>query len=125
MVSQASVDQILDKASQLDRREFERLMANLNLLRAQRAAPSLSKNETTLLKKINEGFPSAKRERLSQLDEKIELSELTPLEAEEYLSLAEDLEAYTLQRFLWLKKLAVLRKVDLEQVMKDLDISPR
>lgn len=121
----SSVDQILDKASQLNMRDFEQLLTNLNLLRAQRTAPSLSKKETDLLKKINKGFPLEKWARMIQLDEKMESSELTAAEAEESLVLAEALEAFTLSRFVWLKKLASLRKVSIEQVMKDLDIVPR
>lgn len=124
-VDQISVDQILDKASQLNTRDFEQLLTNLNLLRAQRSAPSLSKKETDLLKKINKGFPLEKWARMVQLDEKMESSELTAAEAEESLVLAEALEAFTLARFVWLKKLASLRKISIEQVMKDLDIAPR
>ncbi|HRI58210.1 MAG TPA: hypothetical protein PK228_00725 [Saprospiraceae bacterium] len=125
METQISVEQILNKASQLNARDFEHLFANLNLLRARRAAPSLSKNETNLLKKINEGFPLEKWTRIAQLDEKMEFSELTEAEADEHLALAEELETYTVQRFLWLKQLASLRKVSVEQVMKDLDLAPR
>lgn len=125
METQISVDQILDKASQLNKRDFERLLTNLNLLRARRTAPSLSKSETSLLKKINAGFPLEKWVRITQLDEKMEFSELTWTEAEEHLSLAEELEAYTVQRFLWLKQLAAMRNVSVDQVMKDLDIAPR
>lgn len=125
MEPQISVEQILNKASQLSKRDFEHLFANLNLLRARRAAPSLSKSETELLKKINEGFSSEKWARIAQLDEKMEFSELTKAEADEHLALAEELEAYTVQRFLWLKQLASLRKVSVERVMEDLDIAPR
>ncbi len=75
MKTQISVDQILDKAAQLNKRDFERLLTNLNLLRARRNAPSLSKSETSLLKKINVGFPLEKRVRIIHLDEKMEISE--------------------------------------------------
>jgi len=122
---QASVDQILDKASRLSKQDFEQLLTNLNMLRARRNAPSLTGSESNLLIKINEGFPAEKWARLSQLDEKLEFSDLTETEAEEHLALAEALEAYTVQRFIWLKQLATLRNTSVEQVMKDLDITPR
>lgn len=125
METQISVDQILDNASQLSTRGFERLLTKLNLLRARRKAPSLSKSETNLLKKINAGFPIGKRARIAQLDEKMEFSELNAAEAEEQLILAEELEAYTVQRFIWLKQLAALRNVSVEQIMEELNIAPR
>lgn len=125
METQVSVDQLLDKASQLDKQDFERLWTNLNLLRAGRTAPALSKNEATLLKKINAGFSQEKWARIAQLDEIIEFSELTETEATEHLTLTEELEAYTVQRFQWLKQLAVLRHVSVDQVMDDLDLAPR
>ncbi len=125
MDTQISVDQILDTASQLNKRDFERLLTTLNLMRARRTAPSLSKNETSLLQKINTGFPAGKWARLAELDKKMESSGLTDAEAEESLKLAEELEAYTVQRFLLLKQLASLRNLPVEQVMKDLEITPR
>ncbi len=125
MGTQASIEQILDNASRLSKQDFERLLTNLNMLRARRNAPSLTESESSLLIKINEGFPAEKWARLAQLDEKLEFSDLTETEAEEHLTLAEALEAYTVQRFIWLKQLATLRNASVEQVMTELDITPR
>lgn len=122
---QLSVDQIIDKAAHLSKRDLDRLVSGLSLLRARRATPALSKAETNLLTKINAGFPLEKRARIAQLDEKIEFSELSAAELEEHLALAEALEAYTVQRFIWLKELAILRGIPLEQLMQDMDITPR
>ncbi len=87
--------------------------------------PALSKGETALLMKINEGFPEDKWSRLSELDEKMEVSTLTDAEAAEALALAEELETYTVQRFQYIKKLASLRNVSVEILMEDLGIKPR
>lgn len=122
---QISVSEFVANAAQLEKREFDQLFNKLNLLRAQRAASSLSKNETILLKKINEGFPSEKWQRLVFLDEKMEASDLTEAEAEESLALTEMLENYTVERLVHLKKLALLRKTTVEQLMFDLEIKPR
>ena len=107
----------MDKASQLNMRDFEQLLTNLNLLRAQRTAPSLSKKETDLLKKINKGFPLEKWARMVQLDEKMESSELTAAEAEEALVLAEALESFTLWLCVWLKNISSLHQCCIERVM--------
>lgn len=125
MATQISVDQILDKASQLCKQDFERLLFKLNLLRAQYTSPSLSKKETNLLKKINAGYPAEKWARMLQLDRKMEFSDLTEAKAEEHLILTEELESYTVQRFIWLKQLAALRNVSIDKVMETLEITPR
>lgn len=125
METQISVDQILDKASQLNKQDLERLLTKLNLLRARYTAPSLSKKETNLLKKINAGFPAVKWARIAQLDAKMEFSDLTETEAKEHLILAEELENYTLQRFIWLKQLALLRNISVDEIMEELEIVPR
>lgn len=120
-----SVSEIIANASRLSNRELESLVGQLNLLRAQRVAPSLSKRETELLKIINKGFPAEKWSRLVALDEKMELADLTETEAKEALLLAEQLEDYTLERLKYLKKLAVLRGISVELLMNDLGITPQ
>lgn len=125
MGTQASVSEILENASQLNDRELTTLVSQLNLLRAQRSTPALTQKETELLKKINEGFPSTQWNRLVELDKKMELSDLTEAEAQESLTLAEALKAYTVQRFEYLKKLSVLQKISTEQLMNNLGIRPQ
>lgn len=78
-----------------------------------------------LLQKINEGFSPEKWERLRQLDIKMEQDHLSEDEAQESLSLAEELEAHTVERFQYLKKLAALKTVSVEQLAHDLGISPQ
>lgn len=55
----------------------------------------------------------------------MELSDLTEAEAQESLILAEALEAYTVQRFEYLKKLSVLQRISTEQLMDNLGIRPQ
>ena len=125
MEIQASIADIVTTASKLTSRELESLVSKLNLLRAQRMTPTLSKKETELLNKINEGFSQIKWKRLSELDDKMEFSDLTEQEAQESLSLAEELEAYTVQRFENLKKLAILREISVDELMHNLGITPQ
>jgi hypothetical protein len=119
---QLSVSEIVDNAAQLNQRDFEHLIKQMYQVRAKRTVPSLSKEETDLLKKINEGFKTEKWKRLAYLDDKMEMATLTNKEAEESLILAEELEAYTVQRFIYLKKLALLRNITIDQLMIDLEI---
>jgi hypothetical protein len=124
MGTRTSVSEIIASASHLDNRELESLVGQLNRLRAQRVAPALSGTETKLLKKINEGFPPEKWSRLVYLDDKMEDSALSEDEAAESLALAEELEAYTVERFGYLKKLAEIRGVSVEALMKELGLTP-
>lgn len=120
---QLSVSEIVADASQLSDQELEALVGQLNLMRAQRAVPALSKVETELLMKINEGFSSTKWLRLVELDEQMEISDLTESEAAESMALAQELEAYTVERLKHLKKLAEIRGVPVESLMKDLGLT--
>ncbi len=125
MELQVSISEIVANAARLEKRDFDQLFNKLNLLRAQRSAPSLAKNEANLLKKINDGFSQKNWARLIFLDHKMEFSDLTEAEAEESLGLVEMLENYTVERLVSLKKLAAIRKITVEQLMVDLEIAPQ
>jgi hypothetical protein len=120
----ASISDIIATASQLDTQELNTLLGELNALRSQRTTAALSKQETELLKYINTGFPQSKWERLAELDNQMELSDLSAAEATESLALASDLETYTVQRFEYLKQLALIRNLTVEQLMVNLGIAP-
>jgi hypothetical protein len=122
MGTQGTVSEIFANASQLNDHELSTLVGQLNLLRAQRSTPALSEKETDLLRKINEGFPSEQWSRLVELDHKMEYSALTEAESQESLILAEALEAYTIQRFEYLKQLSILQGISVEQLMDKLGI---
>lgn len=125
MDASVSISDIIDKASRLDNQELNTLLGQLNALRTRRTIIALSKEETELLKKINEGFPILKRNRLAALDTKMEFSDLTEAEAAEALLLAEELESYTITRFEHLKKLALLRNLSVDELMNNLGIAPQ
>ncbi len=125
MNAQPMVSEILDTAARLGTEDFENLFKKLAILRVQRSnVPTIAKSETDLLEQINQGFDTEKWERLQFLDWKMETGELNEKEASESLQLAEDYENYTVQRLQLLIKLAVLRNVSLEDLMKQLDIKP-
>lgn len=125
MDASPSVSDLVAGAAQLTPQELDSLVGQLNKLRIRLSVPALTKEEAVLLQKINEGFSPEKWERLRQLDIKMEQGHLSEDEAQESLSLAEELEAHTVERFQYLKKLAALKTVSVEQLAHDLGISPQ
>ncbi len=124
MGAQPSVSELLDNAARLNAGEFDRFFKSVLTLRAQRVAPSLSKEEAQLLKKINQGFAQKKWERLDLLDGKLEFETLSEEEEKELSVLVEEYETYSLRRLQQLGQLAIIRKVSLDEVMDQLGIQP-
>ena len=125
MNQQPMVSEILDTAARLGAEDFENLFKKLAILRVQRSnVQSISKSEADVLEQINQGFGIEKWDRLQFLDWKMETTGLNEKESVESLKLAEDYENYTVQRLQLLIKLAALRNVSLNEVMKQLEIKP-
>lgn len=125
MNRQPMVSEILDTAARLGAEDFENLFKKLAILRVQRSnVQSISKSEADVLEQINQGFGIEKWDRLQFLDWKMETTGLNEKESVESLKLAEDYENYTVQRLQLLIKLAALRNVSLNEVMKQLEIKP-
>ena len=126
MNAQQTVSEILDSASRLGAEDFEKLFKKIAILHVQRSGMSaISQGEADLLEQINQGFPTAKWERLQYLDWKMETSGLSEKEAAESLRLATAYENHTVQRLQLLVKLADIRKVSLDELMAQLEIKPR
>ena len=65
--SQLSTEQILSALSHLSLPELEQVFDHVLALQAERKAAHLSTAESTLLTRINQGLPSALRERIACL----------------------------------------------------------
>jgi hypothetical protein len=125
MNAQPSVSEILDSASRLGAEDFEKLFKKIAILHIQRSGvKTLPEGEAALLEKINQGFPSAKWERLQYLDWKMETTGLSEKEATESLRLAAAYEDYTVRRLQLLVKLADMRRVSLDELMVQLELKP-
>jgi len=125
MNAQQTVSEILDSASRLGAEDFKKLFKKIAILHVQRSGMSaISQGEADLLGQINQGFPTAKWERLQYLDWKMETNGLNEKEAAESLRLATAYENYTVQRLQLLVKLADIRKVSLDELMVQLEIKP-
>lgn len=90
----------------------------------QRKAPSVPKDEATLLLKINDGVPSDIQERYDELIRKRQAETLTTDEYRELLTLTDQVEKLEAQRVEYLADLARLRGVPLVQLMEALGIQP-
>lgn len=86
--------------------------------------PSLSKEETTLLLKINEGLPEATQLRYNDLLKKLTTDRLSETERQEFLQLTALVEAKSAERLKNLLQLARLWNTTAEEVMDRLGIKP-
>ncbi|MFZ4659214.1 MAG: STAS/SEC14 domain-containing protein, partial [Caldilineaceae bacterium] len=70
MKLEVSLPVLLKGVEQLSTPELENFVAEVLSIQAKRRAPSLSKEESILLQKINQGLPVATQQRFDDLNEK-------------------------------------------------------
>ncbi len=117
-------DELLKAVEQLSLPDLEKLMSQVIALQAQRKAPSLSKDETELLLKINQGLPDDVQRRFDELVAKRQAETLTPDEHQELLHLIDQIEKSDAKRVQYLAELARLRGISLTTLMDQLGIHP-
>jgi hypothetical protein len=122
--AQVSPDELLQAVDQLCTTDLERFVSRVLALRARRAAPSASPEETALLVAINRGLPADLGARLRELQEKSENEALAPDEHTELLALVARAQALEVDRIEKLSRLARLRGVPLAELMDQLGIRP-
>lgn len=120
--SQVSLDELLNGVAQLDTSELEHFISQVLTLRAQRVAPSLPKEETRLLEKINQGLPPDVQRRYDELTAKRRAETLTSEEHQELLALIDHIEQADAERVQTLTELAQLRNVTVTTLMTQLGI---
>jgi hypothetical protein len=118
------VDELLNNVGQLNLPELDQFVFRVIMLRAQRRAPNLSKTETELLMKINQGTPPDIQRRFRKLNHKRKAEAITPEEHQELLALIGQIEQFDVERVKCLAELANLRGLSLTALMKELDIHP-
>lgn len=89
-----SFDELLNNVGQLNLPELDQFVFRVIALRAQRRTPNLSKTETELLMKINQGPPPDIQQRFNELNRKRKAETITPEEHRELLSLIERIEQF-------------------------------
>ena len=123
--TRVGIDEILAGASSLELEELDTFVNKLLALRARRAAPNLSKEETALLKKINRGLPADTKRRLIALEAKRIEGILTEDEHRELLEIVEVVEQLNVERVQYLGELARMKGMVVRELMKELGIRPQ
>jgi uncharacterized protein YPO0396 len=117
-------DKLLEAVKQLSGAELEQFVAQVMALQARRRSPSLSKDETELLLKINSGSPEDVHARYRELINKRQGERLTEDEHAELLRLTDETEMKQADRLEALAELARLRGTPVRELMDALGIKP-
>ncbi|MDW8234804.1 MAG: hypothetical protein RMJ54_18690 [Roseiflexaceae bacterium] len=117
-----STEQLLRAVEQLPEPDLDSFVAQVVMMRAQRAAPHLSHDETALLVQINRPLPPALQQRFDALVAKRQAETLTPAEHQELIDLTDQIEQHDAARLAALVQLAQLRQTSLQQLMQSLGI---
>lgn len=122
--AQLSKEDLLEAVEQLSLSELEGFFQDIIALKAKHHAPSLSKDETELLLKINQGLSQDNQGRYQLLINKRNEENLTEQEYQELLELSDQIEIHQTQRLEYLAQLARLRQISLTDLMTQLSIKP-
>lgn len=122
--AQLPTEQLLEAIGQLNQTELDEFVRQVITLRAKRQAPSLSKTETELLQRINQGIPARVKKRAEVLIAKRQKETLTAQEHAELIQLTEQIEELEAERVTHLAELARLRQVPLGELLTQLGIQP-
>lgn len=119
-VNTPAIQELFAGVQQLNTSELKDFSEQVALLYAQRKTPHLSRKETDLLTKINEGIPESDYRRFLNLHQRRDTLEND--ERKEYLRLIGLIENKDAERVGYLAQLADLRSVSIETLMNDLGI---
>lgn len=125
MQTQVPLETLLQSLRQLNSGELEKVVEQAALLRARRRAPSLTKAESDLLLKINQGVVSVEvKDRCAFLTHKSRQGNITPEEQAELIALVDEIELLNADRMNYLIQLAQLRHTSLDNLLQTLEITP-
>jgi hypothetical protein len=122
--AQVSAKDLLRAVGQLEAADLDEFVDQVLALRAGRLAPSLSRDEGELFRRINEGLPEAVHARYQALTARRKAQDLTPEEHQELLGLIDQAELAEASRAQALVELARLRGKPLAALIEDLGIRP-
>ncbi len=111
--------------SGIDIGQFVAGLIRNSLAAAKPNKANLSKRESELFAIINQGFSENFWARWDELENKRQDEMLTEPEHQEFLKKTEQMENANFHRIKALAELAKLRKMDLRDLMQQLEISPR
>jgi hypothetical protein len=122
--AQLSKQDLLEAVEQLSLSELEGFVQDIIVLKAKHHAPSLSKDETELLLKINQSLSPELQSRYQVLIDKRKEETLTEQEYQELIHLSDQVELHQAQRLEYLAQLAQLRQISLTDLMAQIGIKP-
>lgn len=120
--NEISADKLLQATANLTSQELENFVNQAILVRAKRRASNIRKKEGELLLEINRGLSPDLQKRFDELAEKLAAENMTPDEREEFLKLTDRIEKQDAKRIGLLGKLAELRQISLDDLMRELQI---
>ncbi len=121
--SEISISDLLKGVEQLEESDLEKFVKKVLKIRAKKIAPSLSKDETDLINKINKPLPKKSQERFKVLNQKRLTETLTSKEQIELIKITEKFEGLNVKRLKALAELSKIRQQPVRQLMKQLGIS--
>jgi len=122
LAAEVSGDDLLRAVEQLGPAEFERFVARVLALRADRSTPRLSATEAGLLGRINAGLPDELRRRYEALVARRDDRTLSDQDREELCRLSDEVEAREADRVAALAELATHRGVTLTALLAELGL---
>lgn len=123
--AQLTSEQLLNAVKQLSEEEREQFFEHLVEWRSQDKLPRLSLTESELLARINQSLSLEVRERYHELTAKRRALLISDEEYEELLRLTDEVEKADAERIRCLMELARLRKVPLDELIRQMGILPQ
>ncbi len=120
--AQMTTRQLLKAVEQMPQEDLDRFVEQVVALRANQRGHRLSRVESGLMKKINQGLAEQDQQRFNELIARREARDLTSEENADFLRLANLSEALNVERVRALAELARIRRTTLRDVMQELGI---
>jgi len=118
-----STEQLLQAVERLPASELDAFVSKVNALRARRAAPRLSSDETALLLQINRGrLEPEEQARFDALVTRRQDATISPEELQELIQMTDAIEQRDVERLKALRDLARLRSTTVPALMDALGI---
>ncbi len=119
-----TVSELIREVRELPPADLEEFFSKVEAMRPSGASNGLSKQETSLLAKINSRLPNRRLARWNYL---IALRDATTIETDEYkelLLITEEIEQFDAERLGWIAQLADLHGLSLRETFDRYNIQP-
>lgn len=117
-----SAQELIDAASQLDSPELEVVAERVSMLRAERRAPHLSKQETELFEIINYHRSPEAQARFELLIKRRQASKITSEELAELITMTDQSEIQAAERVRAASELAEIRGLSFQEMWQQLGL---